>query len=72
MGINEAIDVINERMGTTASIEEMNACSVAIAALDAQNRLDDMIALIEYVECGESLIEVSYLLKLLNQMRIES
>lgn len=70
MGINEAIDVINERMGTTASADEMKACEIAIKALEAQIRLEDLIAMVEYEGCWDSVITVAYFLLLLNQLRL--
>lgn len=70
MGINEAIDVINERMGTTASADEMKACEIAIKSMEAQIRLEDLIGMVEYEGCGTSAITLDYFLFLLNKLRV--
>lgn len=70
MGIDEAIDTLNEMSVDTSSTYKLEALGTAIDALEKQNTLEDIIAMLEYESDGTDKVDINFCLNLLNQVRV--
>lgn len=70
MGIDEAIDTLNEMSVDTSSTYKLEALGTAIDALEKQNTLEDIIAMLEYESDGTDRVDINFCLNLLNQVRV--